>query len=381
MCKLLFVGDITININVSATDLVDESVQNIISEHDITCCNFEGPIMHYDAKKEDKVGPNLIQNEEAAAVVENIGFNLISLANNHIMDYGINGLRATINAFSRAITVGASISADDVYMPFIKNVNGVKIGFIMVAENGFGCANKQIKSGYAWMLSEKIIPLIKELRSNTDIVIVNCHAGAEHWEHPLPEVRDLYKNWIDCGADLIIGHHPHIVQGWEKYNKKYIFYSLGNFIFNPVIGKRYDHTIGVSISIINNIIYPKILYFNCNSIGKLCIDMDRNFAHQLSELCLQLEDNEQYMKYIDDKVKLDFKTIYQSYFNRVNGLYDNTIKGIIKSFIRRIILGQKFSIKWLFHTLSIETHLWVVRRALSDYSSEEGELYEESTID
>ena len=74
--------------------------------------------------------------------------------------------------------------------------------------------------------------MIREYRSNCDLLIMICHTGMEGWNIPLPEWRDLYKHFIDIGTDIVIAHHPHVAQGWENYNGGHIFYSLGNFAFN-----------------------------------------------------------------------------------------------------------------------------------------------------
>lgn len=87
------------------------------------------------------------------------------------------------------------------------------------------------------------------------------HAGAENWDFPLPEIRELYKKYIDWGADVIIGNHPHVAQGWEIYEDKWIFYSLGNFAFyEGEKARNHEHSLCVSVEIHDKRINCKPIY-------------------------------------------------------------------------------------------------------------------------
>ena len=366
--KLFFAGDVVISNSTELSDVLDDNICTLIKKHDIACCNFEAPIIHMNASKINKIGPCLMQNEHSAEIVEEAGFNIVSLANNHIMDYGAKGLKATITAFNKCVTVGASCAPSDVYKPYITDLNGKKFAFIMIAENGFGCADDFSKNGFAWMMDVRVLKMIRKIRNEVDYVILNCHAGAEHWEQPLPELRTLYKSWIDNGADIIIGHHPHIVQGWEKYENGYIFYSLGNFCFEPEVGINYQNTIAVSITISKGIICPEILFFHRNDSGKLLLGESNDFSNCYKGQVELLNDCTGYPEYIEIKSKNVFESIYVGYYKRVLGMYEGGFMGILKSFIRRYIFREIFSEKWLYHNLSIETHYWITRRAVSRYS-------------
>lgn len=366
--KLFFVGDIVIS-QESSIDLVfDKSVCDFIHNHDSACCNFEGAIASEQMKPVRKVGPPVRQNACAAEILYQAGFRILNLANNHIMDYGESGLRNTEDKTKQFSIIGASSQIDKIYQVYIEVIRNKRIGYISVAENGFGCATSDTSIGYAWMLWDGLNEIIRDAKNKVDILIVNCHAGAEHWRHPLPELRKIYRSWVNMGADIIIGHHPHIVQGWEKYQKGFIFYSLGNFYFDPQIGVQHPKTIGVSININkDNAITEEIGYFERDSVtGKLRFSEDENFAKDLQNCNEELANSKVYDSYISDACVKAYDKMYRSYYARVNGLYLGGLKARLKSFIRRNIMREKFSDMWLYHNLEIETHLWITKRALTD---------------
>jgi len=364
-CKLFFAGDVVLSESKSVDNVFSPEVIEIIKKHDIACCNFEAPIEYENMKTISKIGPTLRQNREAPLILEDVGFNVIGTANNHIMDYGLDGVRETINEFRKATTVGVSPIPNTVYKPYIKSINGIKIAFLMVAENGFGCAVDEKAIGYAWMMADCIENIIKDTKKKVDIFIINCHAGAEYWEYPLPELKKLYKKWIEWGANVVIAHHPHIVQGWERYNDGLIFYSLGNFIFEPDIGKKQNKTIGVSLKINNELnVEPKIYYFDTYANRPIELSNDMEFIEYYKKLTDTLNTDE-YVKFIDHKSQILYENMYKKYYNRIVGLYKGGIVGLIKSFIRRHIFFEKFSDLWLYHNIAIETHYWITRRALS----------------
>lgn len=371
-CRLFFAGDVALTSAKSVSEAFSEEVCNIIRSHDFSCCNFEAPIEHSDMNAAEKVGPLLFQQKEAASIVEQAGFNIIDIANNHMLDYGFNGLRNTMNAFKTAVVRGASDKPEEVYEPYITQMNGIALGFIMVAENGFGCANENGKAGYAWMCDERVERAILDTKARVDILIVNCHAGAERWEYPLPEIRKLYKKWIDMGVNIVIGHHPHTVQGWEQYHDGLICYSLGNFNFEAAVGEKYENTIGVSIKIDAALnIKHDIIYFTKTG-ERLDIGATDEFISYYDSINRILCSDE-YQDKINECVKDAYNKMFVDYYYRVMGLYRGGLKAKVKSFVKRIILREKFSEKWLFHNLAIESHYWITKRALNERVSENNE--------
>ena len=168
-------------------------------------------------------------NLECLELIKSSGFNIFNLSNNHIMDFGIHALKETIGFLKDYITVGAGTNFEEAYKMQVYEKEEIKIGFLSYSEWGFGALTNADEQGYAWINHSKVNSLIRQNKTKVDFLVVQVHAGVEDTDLPLPEWRERYKLLIDHGADLIVGHHPHVPQGWEQYKEKYIYYSLGNF--------------------------------------------------------------------------------------------------------------------------------------------------------
>lgn len=231
--RVLFAGDIRL-FDAFSGALPDENVQSLMDACDIRCCNFEGTAWHENAVTHKKAGPAVMQGKNAPGRILGAGFNLISLANNHVMDYGVNGLSATLFAFSAVPVIGAGLRLPEAYRPYVTECNGVKLGFLAVSERQYGSLDGSIPSGTAWINAPQTLNNIRLLCAECAHVIVLAHAGLEDVGQPLPEWRALYKQCIDAGATAVVCHHPHVPQGWERYKNGVIFYSLGNCAWEPV---------------------------------------------------------------------------------------------------------------------------------------------------
>lgn len=207
--------------------------QNITKEVDYAVVNFECPITK-STSKIDKTGPCIkTDDENALNALKFAGFNMLTLANNHILDYGETGVLDTIEMAKKHQfdIVGAGINSESAAIPKIINVKGVAIGFINIAENEF-CASGINHAGANTFDLIKNIKSIKELIKKVDKIILVYHGGREHYQLPTPDLRDKFRFFIDCGVDAIVAHHTHCFSGYEYYNNKPIVYSLGNFIFD-----------------------------------------------------------------------------------------------------------------------------------------------------
>ena len=187
------------------------------------------------------------------------GFDVISLANNHAFDYGRAALEDTFlrlktagvdeHSFistrrsARVIDyIGAGLNENEAFSPIIKEINGsigspqVKIAFLAYTNLGPETWKATAEnSGIAWISEknfERIKGEIENAKSKADILIVSLHSGEEYLSEPTQFQIEFSKAAIDSGADLVVGHHSHVVQSMEKYGDGWIFYSLGNFVFD-----------------------------------------------------------------------------------------------------------------------------------------------------
>lgn len=363
--KLFFAGDFLISNETSKKRIIDESLSQELDGCDILCCNFEGPIVEKSTKMK-KIGPNIKNNKNNAKKLIEDGFNLFCLANNHIYDYGKKGIEETINFLkcNNVDFVGAGINGD-MYKEYIKEINGIKIGILNYAENGFGAATENDDYGYAYMLNYNVKEKITNIKKQVDKLVIVVHAGAEHWDVPLPEIRNLYKKFIDLGADVIIGHHPHVPQGIENYNNGLIIYSLGNFAFDMGNGPQNNHTYSIIINIPDkkNIEYKIIPTIFENSIIKIDNKNSNILNEKLNVLNEYITNKKEYEKIINDKCIESYK-YYMNCYNRVSCIYKGNIKERLKGIVKKFITKNGFQDIWLYHNIAIETHYWICKRAL-----------------
>lgn len=364
--KLFFSGDVVIKEN-PGNELFHSSLHDIISNCDVACCNFEAPITTQRQVKSKKIGPHLSQSQATFDALVNVGFSLFALANNHIMDFGSKGLLGTIDAIKKAGKnyIGAGSNEKEAFQAFLYEKDNIKVAIVDVAENGFGSIVNKSDTGYAWFGQECYLPKLKELCRDYDHVIVICHAGAELWNVPLPEIRSLYKSWIDFGVTAVIAHHPHVPQGWEQYKSGMIYYSLGNFAFNKGLGIQNPKTISVLVDITPDGISFENLYTEFKN-GTIGICRDQKFKEYMDEVSriLNKDNYTEYIEYVDKMSINKFKASYMGYYGSVLNYYDGSIKRFLKTFYFRYLKRERFSNTWLYHNLTIETHYWICRRAL-----------------
>ncbi len=238
MIKVNIVGDF-FSPSLSGLRFGDE-LQKQLDDADFNVVNFEGPVHISSSDPMKKSGPNISQDIKSIDFLKSNNFNIFSLANNHTMDYGEKALEATMSSLSDETIVGAG-TWDEAYQVRVVEMKGQKIGFLAITQYEFGildditfCKNRK---GAAWMGHPDIDKLIVSSKQYCDYLIVLPHAGLEYFTLPLPEIRTLYRHFIDMGADAVIAGHPHVPQPWEIYRKKTIVYSLGNFCFDEECDK------------------------------------------------------------------------------------------------------------------------------------------------
>ena len=205
----------------------------LLKKGDVVIGNMEAPLTTGKAKFENKKFTFKAPLETAAAL-KKAGFTHLSLANNHMMDYGMEGLASTLKALHEAKIsyAGAGENIRAARRSSSYEVKGKKIAFLSYSKTypfEFYATKEQggTAPGYVSYVKRDIV----RARKASDIVIVAFHWGAEKMETPKDYQRELAHISIDSGADIVLGHHPHVLQGIEYYGRGVIFYSLGNFAF------------------------------------------------------------------------------------------------------------------------------------------------------
>lgn len=369
--KIVFAGDVYIK-NGNLSQIVSEELKIFLYTHELRSCNFEAPLVSKTSSKTPKVGSYLSHSNNSSVLVKEAGFNVINLANNHIYDYGDEGLLLTLDSFKDVLTVGAGADFNEAYKLKVHIIGQIRIGFLSFCEAEFGYLkdNNEKRAGYAWINNYNVNKMIFESKKEVDLLFVQIHAGVEEIDIPLPEWRDRYKEIIDAGADLIIGHHPHVPHGWEKYNDKMIFYSLGNFFFDfKSNNKDLYKSFVVSFEYENaTMIDYKIIPVTC--MRELTdLNKDRSYYNYLLSLSQKLEKKDIYLNEIN-RISVElWNTRYKNYYAQaLNGLTEN-VKSLklIKNIIRRLVISRSIQDRYLLllHNIRIESHRWIVQRALS----------------
>lgn len=218
---------------------------------DLVFGNLEGPI----SDKGQRVGSrySFRAGKEAVEGLREAGFSVLSLANNHALDYGRIALEQTMEILTanEIDFTGAGFNKEEAYGPRVKEVKGTKIAFLAFTNLGSpSWAALEQGSGIAWIETfERAGQAVRAAKDEADLVIVSLHSGKEYSLTPTPFQISFAKEAIDEGADLVVGHHPHVVQPVEQYKQGWVAYSLGNFIFDQSFSKATMESLALEVSI------------------------------------------------------------------------------------------------------------------------------------
>jgi len=198
---------------------------------DLSIVNFELPLSN-EGEPIIKNGPNLIGPPEAIEGFVVGGFDVTGVANNHILDYGPDPMFQTLELIREngMEFVGAGKNDQDAARPLFIERLGVWVGIVAFEENEFCCATRS-EPGASPYRAGPNGELIRRARERCDLLLVWVHGSSELCPFPSPRTVRDFRSYIDAGADVVIGHHAHTVQGMELYRHRPIVYNLGNFIF------------------------------------------------------------------------------------------------------------------------------------------------------
>lgn len=234
--KIGFTGDIAFDEYTTdyynKPEKIDKKLLDFLNDNDYNVIDLESPVtLHDETEKESlmhKLEPKHI--DYIKKIIKNP---IAVIANNHMMDYGKQGLLDTLKNLKQKKVeyIGAGKNVDEA-SKYIVLGNDVKVGVIAIQYKDYYIATEEnpgpFHDSYLKLLKQRI----NEMKSEVDWVVVVYHGGEEFLSVPMPYTKKLLKKILKFGADVIVAHHPHVVQGYEFIGKKAIFYSLGNFIFD-----------------------------------------------------------------------------------------------------------------------------------------------------
>ncbi|MFW6366181.1 MAG: CapA family protein [Spirochaetota bacterium] len=212
-------------------------IESFMAQHDVVCANLETSVTDRGTEYRNKKHRFRLHPDNAAYIPE-LKLDVVTLGNNHMLDFGTTGMNDTI-AFLGKHNIrhtGAGMSEAEARTPAVIE-RGVRMVFLSYCEcplQDFYASGS--KPGIAEIVRKSIIADVKKHKKRNTLVFVNLHWGIEYTERPRPDQIQTARMIIDAGADAIIGHHPHIPQSVEVYRGKPVFYLLGNVIggyYNP----------------------------------------------------------------------------------------------------------------------------------------------------
>lgn len=364
--RIVFAGDCVIH-NIKKYNCSKE-VKNYIKQHDFRICNVEGAFKNSNSIKSDKCGSHVFNNKETGVFLKNIGFNVAALANNHIMDYGIDTLVKTKETLTKLgfHTVGAGKDYSEAYSPLILKKGQEEIAIINVGQAEFGVIKNQncYGGGYAWINCPYIKEIIQCQKLLGRKVIIFAHCGLEEEIIPMPEWIYCYHELVEMTGMPLIATHPHTVQGYEEYKGQLICYSLGNFIFeHEDCSTEWNRSIIVSLDTLEGKYEIKRVSIKN---GFLDFDEDEKFKKDIDNRCELLKDIRGVESRYDDLSEKYWNNIYNKYYSQLiecEKLYV-VLKYVLKGIIKRLLRRKNSRNTLLLHNIQIETHRWMVERFL-----------------
>lgn len=266
--SLLLVGDLMFDRYIrkvadsKGSDYIFQEIAQVLRENNVVIANLEGPItdqpsMSLNTVRGDKNNYIFTSDPGLAPTLKKHNITVVNLGNNHILDFDREGLRQTRNYLDLAGVSYFGDPADAEKRWAIKNIGGIRVG--LVSHNLFIPGS-----------TDRTLDDIRDVKENSDITLVYAHWGHEYSQDPGHRIRKLARAFIDRGADLVVGSHPHVVQEKEVYQGKMIYYSLGNFVFDQYHNQDTRRGLAVQVKIDS-----------------------RNFSMSLEEISLSLEKNGQ----------------------------------------------------------------------------------------
>ena len=238
--RFLAVGDINLGRSVGQKILEGDTlypftlVADTLAGFDLVFGNLESSLSDQGGETQDPDNNLVFTGPPAGArSLAKAGIRLVSTANNHALDYGVGAERETMKALQSAGVAysGTATSVAGLLAPARLTCNGIRLAL-------FACTGIMNSTDSVWRRyvasadSTALFPAIRSLRDSVDFIILSYHGGDEYAAGASGQAADFMRGAIDAGADLVLGHHPHVPYGIERIKGRYIVFSLGNFVFS-----------------------------------------------------------------------------------------------------------------------------------------------------
>lgn len=311
-----------------------EFVSQLLGKFDIVFCNLETVLSDFGMKKKDYQSFQMRGKRDFISYLKEANINVVNLANNHILQHAPGPMKKTIEVLEKNnIYIAGTPEGNRKLI----EINGRKVSIL-----GYSfCPEKYFenKNYYIVGKEEEIINDIEKTRKNSDYILVSCHWGQEYVLQPAPWQIELAHKLIDRGADVILGHHPHVLHPIEEYKGKIIAYSLGNFVSEMcqnLTKKSLILKIELSKEKINWTAIP--CHINNNHQP---IPLKKSLPHGwLPESFKNFSDKE-YQKMVLNNIRKFRREFYIFFFRNFYKYPPKYLFGIFKDFLKRIYQRQR----------------------------------------
>jgi poly-gamma-glutamate synthesis protein (capsule biosynthesis protein) len=357
-----------LNGNTSPEEILGD-LYPVIQSSDFAITNLECPITDHKIAI-GKTGPALKGKPDALDFLIKAGFNLVTLSNNHIMDYGNQGLKDTLHHLKtkNLAYTGAGMNLDEASKITYLEKDKHKVAIINLSENEWSTTYGDYPGACPIDLA-LASRLITEAKLKAQFVLLIVHGGHEMYQLPSPRMQSWYRAFIDWGADMVINHHTHCVSGMEYYKGKPIYYSLGNFLFDsPNLRQSIwnkGHAVVIRIAD-NKLQCEPIFFYQCREKAQL--EMIQPNSPELLEEINYLNDSVSNTKFLESK--------FDQYCKEKTRMYNNYLEPItgrvIMFLINRGIIPTLWSRRkryYLHNLMRCEAHRDVVINILDHENS------------
>lgn len=223
-------------------EALSDEIRDLFKACDVVFANLECTLQGHETIATE---PIVVSSEKQVRSLKNSGINIVSVGNNHAFDCFEEGFNNLVDLLAEMEIpwCGAGLNLKEALRPSVLEVNGLSLAFLGVVDESsgsFSFASESI-SGVAPLETERVCQVIKELKQSVDHVIVSPHWGMERFRIPSLEQIKQVKAFVDAGASMVLGHHPHVLQGMKIYQGAPVQYSLGNFFANSVYWSNGEH--------------------------------------------------------------------------------------------------------------------------------------------
>lgn len=352
--------------NANIDNLMDKKLQKKWFDADYRIFNLETPLVN-EKSPILKSGPHLSASKDSINGLKELNPSLISMANNHIMDHGNNGLTSTIKLMKKNNLpyTGVGNNLESACKSYIINEEDLKIGVYSCAEHEFTIATEK-KPGANPFDPFESLDHISELSKKSDFVIVLYHGLKEHYRYPTPKVEKACKKMVDKGADLVLCQHSHCIGSFEEYDSGTILYGQGNFIFNMRDNEYWNTGLLVELVIKKDKYNMDYIPFKTNSVGIQSLNNEEkheimdSFNKRSEEIKNQDFVENEYNKFVHKNIDnyLRNMTFFGKWLSRIDRMIFNNF------FLNKIFNKKK--LLFLLNAFQCEAHRELIIKGIKE---------------